>query len=100
MKENKKIKLGKEIIRLERLLFEARASYASTIGKAFDDITKASEKYSGSGVILEITSIGGTPVIPAVMIKDGLSKETVKQIQEDLKRSFELSTLVNPAMAR
>lgn len=54
----------------------------------------------GSGVVLQISAIGGKEVLPAVMIRDGLSAATVKAIQEDLRRSFELATLVNPAMAR
>ena len=53
-----------------------------------------------SGVILELTALGGKEIIPPVMIRDGLSQATIKAIQNDLCRSFELATLVNPAMAR
>ena len=91
--------LKAEIAALERKLFEAKAQYAATIGAAFDAIPKAASDYMASGVILEISAIGGKAVIPAVMIRDGLSHVTVKAIQSDLARSFELATLVNPAMA-
>lgn len=100
MKADKKLAMQNQIATLERKLFEARASYASTYGAAFDAIPKAGSDYMGSGVVLQISAIGGKEVLPAVMIRDGLSAATVKAIQEDLRRSFELATLVNPAMAR
>lgn len=99
MKAEKKQALQTEIATLERKLFEAKAQYASTLGAAFDAIPKAIE-FMGSGVVLEISAIGGKSVIPAVMIRDGLSAATVKAIQADIARSFELATLVNPAMAK
>lgn len=99
MRPEKKVALKNEIAALERKLFEAKAQYASTLGAAFDAIPKAAE-FMGSGVVLEISAIGGKSIIPAVMIRDGLSQATVKAIQNDLRRSFELTTLVNPAMAR
>lgn len=100
MKADKKLALQNQIATLERKLFEARAQYASTMGAAFDAIPKAASDFMASGVILEITAIGGKVVIPPVMIRDGLSNATVTAIQNDLRRSFELATMVNPAMAR
>ena len=99
MKADKKQALQGQIATLERKLFEARAQYAATLGAAFDAIPKAAD-YMASGVILELTALGGNAIIPAVMIRDGLSKATVAAIRDDLRRSFELATLVNPAMAR
>lgn len=49
---------------------------------------------------LELRALGGKEIIPAVMIRDGLSQATIKAIQDDLSRSFELATMVNPAMVR
>lgn len=98
MKGEKKTALKNRVAELERKLFEARASYASTLGKAFDDVAKAGD-YKTSGVILQVTALGGKEVIPPVMIRDGLSSATIAAIQSDLARSFELATLVNPAMA-
>ncbi len=99
MKADKKAAMQNQIAMLERKLFEARAQYASTIGAAFDALPKAASDYHASGVILEISAIGGKSIIPAVMIRDGLSQATVAAIQSDLRRSFELATLVNPAIA-
>lgn len=99
MKGDKSKALRAEIVALERKLFEARAQYAATLGAAFDALPKAASDYHASGVILELTGIGGKAIIPAVMVRDGLSPATVKALQADLARSFELATLVNPAMA-
>lgn len=100
MKPEKKEAMKAQIAALERKLFEARAQYAATLGKAFDAVEKAGSDYHASGVIVQITALGGKEVIPPVMIRDGLSAATVKALQGDLSRSFELATLVNPAMAQ
>lgn len=101
MKQDKRQAMQTRIAELERKLFEARAQYASTLGQAFDDIPKAGiSTLKASGVVLQLTGIGGKEIIPPVMIRDGLSPRTILAIQDDLRRSFELATLVNPAMAR
>lgn len=100
MKIEKKQAMQTRIAELERKLFEARASYAATYGTAFDAISKASSDYMGSGVVIQMNAIGGKEIIPPVMIRDGISAATVKAIQDDLRRSFELATMVNPAMVR
>jgi len=53
-----------------------------------------------SGVVLQLTALGGRELIPPVVIRDGLWPETIAALQEDLRRSFEIATMVNPAMAR
>lgn len=99
MKKDKKESLLNEIADLNRKLFEAKAQYASAAGAAFDNLPKAAD-YHASGVIIQITAIGGKEVIAPVMIRDGLSQGAIKALQDDICRSFELATLVNPAMAR
>ena len=97
MKNEKKQVMQAHIAALERRLFEARAQYAATLGAAFDAIQKA-ENLMGSGVILQLTALGGKDIIPPVMIRDGLSREATKALQSDLSRSFQLATLVNPLL--
>lgn len=97
MKPAKKQALEERIAHLERKLFEAKSQYAATAGEAWEKLPKAAN-YHASGVILEITALGGAPVIPPVMIRDGLSQASVKALQADLCRSFSLATMVNPAM--
>lgn len=99
MKTEKSQKLKDRIAELERKLFEAKAQYASTLGAAFDAMPKASD-YMGSGVIVQISALGGKEIAPAFLIRDGLSAASVRSLQDDISRSFELATMVNPAMAR
>ena len=100
MKPEKKAKLTEQIASLERRLFESKAQFASRLGAAFDSIPKAgTEIYIGSGVIITVQAIGGKEITQPFLIRDGLSPETVKALQSDIARSFELATMVNPAMA-
>ena len=97
----KKSELEQKLKESERRVFELRASLAVRIGAAFDALPKAGvDKVKGSGVVLHITGLGGVDVVPPVVIRDGLSPATVNALQDDLRRSFELATLVSPAMAR
>ena len=98
-KGNKIAKLEDELATAQRRVMELKAQLALTIGNAFDDLPKTAE-FHGSGVILTLTAIGGQELVGPVCIRDGLSLACVSAIQKDLCRSFELATLVNPAMAR
>lgn len=99
MKQAKRERLEKELSDANRRVFELKAQLAGTIGAAFDAMPGAG-KFHGSGVVLQIVALGGKEVIPPVVIRDGLSPASIAALQEDLCRSFELATLVNPAMAR
>lgn len=52
--------------------------------------------YTGSAVLLQISAIGGKEIIPPVMIKDGLSAETIAAIRRDLVRSYEAKVEFRP----
>lgn len=52
--------------------------------------------YVGSGVLLQLSAIGGREIIPPVMIKDGLSTETIAAIRRDLARSYAEMTVFQP----
>lgn len=99
MKSEKRMKLERDLADAERRVFELRAQLASRLGAAFDALGKA-ESFTGSGVILQVTALGGAEVVPPVMIRDGLSPRAIAALQDDVSRSFELATLVNPGMAR
>ena len=100
MKSHKRIELENELAAANRRNSELKAQLASVLGAAFDAIPKAGEPLHGSAVILTLTAIGGREVVGPVAIRDGLSAATIAAIQDDLRRSFELATMVNPAMAR
>ena len=99
MKPTKRAQLEAELAKERRKVYELKAQMASVLGTAFDDLPKAADAH-GSAVIVTVTRLGGADVIPPVAIRDGLSRKTVEALQEDVCRSFELATMVNPAMAR
>lgn len=76
---------------LKRELLEARASTLLAYKFAYDMIHKTSTDHlMGSGVLLQLTGIGGNQLTNPVLIRDGLSKETIEAIKKDIKRSSEL----------
>jgi len=80
----KRAQLESELAKAERTAFELRAQLASRLGAAFDAAPKTGrDPFMGSGVILQISAIGGAVVLPPVMIRDGLSPETIKALQDD-----------------
>ena len=82
---------------LERKLLETQAQLAHVYHFASLDLQKAStSQLMGSGVILQLSFLGGKEVFAPVCIKDGLSPETVEAIRADLKRSFNLTTSLAP----
>lgn len=99
MKSTKRAKLEQELSDANRRVMELKAQLASTLGAAFDAMPRAGD-YHGSAVLLTLTALGGRELVAPVAIRDGLSPATVAAIQDDLRRSFELATMVNPAMAR
>ena len=50
----------------------------------------------GSGVIINITSLSGKPIVDPTVISDGLSPETIAALQADMRRSFEKLTEFKP----
>ena len=82
---------------LKRQLREALAGQAFVYKSASDGISKASiDHMMGSGVVLTLTALGGREVIIPVMIRDGLSEETIRALQSDIRRSYELATFMKP----
>ena len=82
---------------LQRKLKEAIASQIHIYHFADLALNKLStDNLAGSGVILELTVLGGRTGIEPTLIRDGLSKETIKAIQNDLKRSYDLAAMFKP----
>lgn len=99
VKPEKRKHLESELAAAQRRVAELKAQLASTLGAAFDAMPKAADCH-GSAVILTLTALGGREIVPPVAIRDGLAPATVAALQDDLRRSFELATMVSPAMAR
>lgn len=82
---------------LQRKLKEAIASQVHVYHFADIALNKLStDNLAGSGVILEITVLGGRTGIEPTLIRDGLSKETIEAIRADLKRSYDIATIFKP----
>lgn len=96
--QTKKTK-AQRIAELERKLIEAIAGDASAPHFACAGLDKASTDHlAASGVILTLTVLGGRKICEPVLIRDGLSKETIAALKADLVRSFELATLYKPKL--
>lgn len=84
-------------VQLERKLLEAEALQIHRCH--FADAYRAAIEpgsFMGSGVVLQLSAIGGREIFKPVIIKDGLSPETIEAIRADLRRSYELLTEFKP----
>jgi hypothetical protein len=91
----KKITKSQRIAKLERENLELQAYLPSSCHFANAALDKASvDKMMGSGVLLQLTAIGGKEITVPTIIRDGLSEETILAIRKDLKRSYDLGTML------
>lgn len=82
---------------LERKLREAIAGQIHNYQFADANIGKASTDHlMASGVILTLTVLGGRVICDPVLIRDGLSKETIEALRGDFRRSYELAAAFRP----
>lgn len=80
-----------------REILELKAQLAHVYHFAKATIDKAGEKYMmGSGVLVQITALGGREIVLPFMVKDGLSQDTIEAIKADIIRSYELTTVFKP----
>lgn len=93
----KAIALQLEIDKLKRKTAELEAQLIHVYHFADRQIGNASRsKMMGSGIIVQMTHLGGKEVCPAFMLKDGLSDETIAALKADLKYSFDKGTEFKP----
>jgi hypothetical protein len=79
---------------LRRKIKELEAQLAHVCCNAQSELPKFSTDHMmASGVIIEISALGGKRVIAPFCIRDRQSNETITALQADLKRSYELATL-------
>lgn len=95
MKTNKPVKLSRQA--LERKILELEAQLVHRHAFADTELHKAgTDRMMGSGVLIQISTLGGKDIINPVVIRDGLSSETISAIRGDLKRSYAICTLHKP----
>ncbi len=73
----------KTYAQLARQNLELIAGLISVHKTAISNLPKASvARRMGSGVLLQLTGVGGEDIIPPVMIRDGLSDETIAALPD------------------
>ena len=88
---------SQQIAELERKLNEALAGQAHVYHFASASIDKASTDHLlTSGVIITLTVLGGREIFNPVLIRDGLSKETIAALKADFVRSYENAIAFKP----
>lgn len=82
---------------LEREVLELKAQLAHTYHFAAREISKAGQNHlMGSGVLLQMTAIGGKEIVVPIMIRDGLSTQTIEAISADIQRSYDQAVAFKP----
>jgi len=89
IKQNTRADLVRKIQELEAQLLSSYGAASAGIGKASTD------HFMASGVIVRVHALGGREIVPAFMVADGLSLDTVAALRADIKRSYELTKLYN-----
>lgn len=82
---------------LERQVMELKGQLAASYSFAAKEIGKASTDHlMASGVLMQLNALGGRELIKPVVIRDGLSLETIEALKKDLARSYDLATAYKP----
>lgn len=90
-------KKAKTRVELEREIKELKGQLANSYYLASKAVEKASADHlMASGAVLTITALGGREIVDCVVIRDGLSNETIAAIKSDLMRSYDLATKHKP----
>ena len=93
----KKVKVkGPSKSDLQRKVMELTGQLASTYHFADATLDEAGPDLLGSGVLLQLHALGGTKLIEPVVIRDGLSPETIAALRKDIERSYKLATMLKP----
>jgi hypothetical protein len=84
---------------LRREVMELKAQLASTYHFADATLNKAGA-LMGSGVLVQLTALGGRELTVPFVIRDGFSAETIAALRADINRSYDLATLYKPSGVR
>lgn len=93
----KKQSKAARIVELERKLVEALAGQAHVYHFAVPELRKCTEqRFTGSGVVMTLTALGGRAIFLPVLFRDGLSQASIDALVADMERSYALATLYKP----
>lgn len=94
MSTTKKSKTTKA--QLQRKVLELEAQLASTYHFAAATLPTCGEALMASGVLVQLTALGGRELVIPFVVKDGLSASTIAALHADILRSYELATMFKP----
>lgn len=82
---------------LRRKVADLSAQLIHLYQVADSQVEKAGQRHlMASGAIVQITALGGREIVPPVLIRDGLSDETIAAIRADLRRSYATAVAFKP----
>jgi hypothetical protein len=81
---------------LQREVKELTAQLAATYHFASAQLPKAGDALMASGALLQLHALGGRELICPVVIRDGLSADTIAALQRDIARSYDLAVMFKP----
>lgn len=82
---------------LKHKVKELEAQLASTYHFSSIGVEKCSRDHlMGSGVLVELTFLGGKQVCPPFVLRDGMSADTIACLQADMRASYERSMELKP----
>lgn len=90
LKKPTKAQLQRKVLELESQLIHVYHFATMNLDRVSTD------RLLGSGVILQLSFIGGKEAFSPVMIRNGLSPETITALKADLIRSYEDATVFKP----
>lgn len=81
---------------LQRKVIELEAQLACTYHFASATLDKAGDALTASGCLVRLHALGGRELIPPVLIRDGLSAETIAALRADIVRSYAGAVALRP----
>lgn len=76
---------------LERKVRELEAQSATNTRAAMRDIEKSGDQLMASACIIQIAALSGREIVRPFAVRDGLSHETIKAIQNDIQKTMQLA---------
>lgn len=80
---------------LARMLKEAKAQQIHVCHFADQYLAKMGN-FQASGIMVELTALGGREIIPPIVISNGLSQETIDALRKDILRTYQYKTELKP----
>lgn len=82
---------------LERQVLELEAQLAHVYHFADATIHKCStDRMMASGVLVQLTALGGAELVLPFVVRDGLSAETIAALRSDIHRSYDRTVEFKP----